>query len=56
MFKKKEGSMQMYPKLRDFTFQCRECRFNLWWGIYDPTCLSAKKKKKKAQHKPEAIL
>ena len=46
MFKKKEGSMQMYPKLRDFTFQCRECRFNLWWGIYDPTCLSAKKKKK----------
>ena len=35
--------MQMYPKLQDFTFKCRECRFNPWWGKYDPTCLSAKK-------------
>ena len=28
-------------------FQCRGCRFNPWLGSQDPTCLAAKKKKKK---------
>ena len=33
----------------DFTFQCRGCRLDPWWGSQDPTCLLARKPEHKQQ-------